>query len=257
MEAAETQSAFDERRYGDFLRDRFPEFWRRFGGVPDFAGKRVIDFGCGRGGMVQRAMEAGAASALGIELDRHYVDFAVSKVASQWGGRASFVCADIRDIAIAPADIIVSVDTMEHVMDLHETLAALVDACKPGGEMFIGFAPLWYSPFGHHRLIASRMPWAHLRNGARPLLDAYRAADGSGPASIRELGFNGAAPADFRAALRGLPVEVVSARRNVASHPVKALAMKAMLVPAIVPALEKFVTIGMYWHLRRTNRACS
>jgi SAM-dependent methyltransferase len=246
-----TDSAFDERRYADFLRDRYPEFWARFGGVPDFTGKRVLDFGCGRGGMVQRAMEDGAASALGIELNQPYVDFANSKVASQWDGRARFLCADIRTIEIEPADIVVSVDTMEHVMDLRETLAAVVDACKPGGELFIGFGPLWHSPFGHHRLMASRLPWAHLPRNNRAFLERLIDDEGNSPGSIRELGFNGATPADFRAALRGLPVEILSARRNVASHPLKALVLKAMLAPALIPALEKYVTVGIYWHLRR------
>ena len=247
----ETRSEFDERRYADFLRDRFPEFWARFGGMPDVAGKRVIDFGCGRGGMVQRMMEAGADSALGIELNRSYVDFADWKVASQWDGRVQFACQDIREMDLEPADIVTSVDVMEHVMDLPETLAAVVNACKPGGELFIGFAPLWHSPFGHHRLMETRIPWAHLPRGNRAFLDRLVDDDGNSPETIRELGFNGATPADFRAALKGLPVEIVSARRNVASHPLKALALKAMLIPSIVPALEKYVTVGIYWHLRR------
>lgn len=247
----ESAAAFDERRYADFLRDRFPEFWARFGGMPDVAGKRVIDFGCGRGGMIQRLMEAGAHSALGFELSESHVEFANRKVASQWDGRAEFRCADIRSTDFEPADILVSSNVMEHVLDLNDTLAAVVDAVKPGGDLFIGFGPLWHSPFGHHRLIASRLPWAHLPRNNRAFLDRLRDEEGHHPESIEQLGFNGATPADFRAALSGLPVEIVSARRNLASSPVKALALKVMLAPAIVPALEKFVTVSLYWHLRR------
>lgn len=244
MQSAPAQLAFDERRYADALRDRYPEFWARFGGMPDFNGKRVIDFGCGRGGMVQIAMEAGAASALGIDINPHTIGFAQTKVAPQWNERARFVCGNILELDVAPADIVVSVDTMEHVMSLPDTLAAMVDLCKPGGDLFIGFSPLWYSPWGHHRLIPSRVPWVHLRGGRHALTNSY----------VREHGMNGAAPADYRAALRGLPVEIVSARRNVASKPFKALALKTMLVPALVPALEKYFTVGLYWHLRRQER---
>lgn len=252
MGAPPPLSEFDERRHREWLDKRYPEFWARFGSVPDFSGKRVIDFGCGRGGMVQRVLEAGAASATGIELDADYLAFAQSKVASQWDGRAQFILGDIRTIAIEPADIVVSCDTMEHVMSLPDTLAAVVNACKPGGDLYIGFSPLWHSPNGHHRLIASKRPWAHLPRGNRAFLDRLRDPLGNTPNSIQQLGFNGATPADFRAALKGLPVEVVSARRNLASSPIKQLAMKALLVPGIiVPALEKYVTIGIYWHLRR------
>jgi SAM-dependent methyltransferase len=248
------QTEFDERRHADFLRDRFPEFWARFGGMPDVAGKRVLDFGCGRGGMVQRLMEAGACSALGIELNQSYIDFANRKVASNWKN-AQFLCADIREISPEPADIVVSTNVMEHVMSLPDTLRAVVDACKPGGELFIGFSPLWHSPYGHHRLIASRIPWAHLPRKNRAFLDRMQDEDGNTPASIQELGFNGLTPADFRAALKDLPVDVISARSNVASSPLKSIAMKALLLPAMMPVLgprlEKFVTVGLYWHLRR------
>ncbi|WP_299193183.1 class I SAM-dependent methyltransferase [uncultured Erythrobacter sp.] len=242
---------FDEQRYAFWHEHRFGEFWARFGGMPDVAGKRMIDFGCGRGGMVQRLMEAGAASALGIELDEDYVDFATRKVASQWDGRAQFVVDDIREMQLEQADIVVSSDTFEHVMSIPDTLRAVVNACKPGGELFIGFSPLWHSPFGHHHLINSRIPWAHLPRSSRAFLERLRDDKGNHPHSIQQLGFNGAVPSEFREALKGLPVEVISARRNLASSPLKALALKALLIPSIIPALEKFVTVGIYWHLRR------
>ena len=248
----ETANAFQERRYAEWLDQRYPEFWRRFGGVPDFTGKRVIDFGCGRGGMVQRVMEAGAASATGIELDPDYLEFANSKVASQWDGRAEFILGDIREMDIEPADIVVSSDTMEHVMSLPDTLGAVVQACKPGGDLYIGFSPLWHSPYGHHRLIAAKRPWAHLPD--EKFLARMKDGQGRSPDSIRQLGFNGATPADFRAALKGLPVEIIGARRNLASSPLKSLAMKALLLPGVLfPPLEKYVTIGIYWHLRRVT----
>jgi len=251
-----TQAEFDERRHADFLRDRFPEFWARFGGMPDVTGKRVLDFGCGRGGMIQRLMEAGASSALGIELNESYIDFAGRKVASEWEN-AEFLRADIRDISPEPADIVVSTNVMEHVMSLPDTLAAVVNACKPGGELYIGFSPLWHSPYGHHHLIASRLPWAHLPRNNRAFLDRMVDEGGNTPGSIQELGFNGATPAQFRAALKGLPVDIISARRNVAGTPVKSAVMKAMLLPSMIPVigprLEKFVTVGLYWHLRRKN----
>lgn len=247
----ETQQQFDERRFRESVEGRYPEYWQRFGGMPEFQGKRVIDFGSGRGGMVQLMMEAGASSALGIEIDPDYVAFAKAKVESRWNGRVKFRLGDIREMEVEPADIIVSIDTMEHVMSLHDTLAAVVGACKPGGELYIGFSPLWHSPYGHHRLIAPKRPWAHLPRNNRAFLDRLRDEHGNTPDSIRQLGFNGATPADFRAALEGLPVEVISSRRNLASSPLKQAAMKALLAASVVPALEKFVTIGIYWHLRR------
>jgi SAM-dependent methyltransferase len=247
------QIAFDERRYLASVNQTLPQFWARFGGLPDVAGKHVLDFGCARGGMVHTLLEAGAKSAAGIDINPNYITFAKAKHAEQWGERAQFVCGDIREETLEPADIITSCNVMEHVMDLPETLAALVNHAKPGGELFIGFSPLWHSPFGHHRLMETRLPWAHLPRNNRAFLDRLIDDEGNSPETILELGFNGATPADFRAAVKGLPIEVISARRNVAATPLKQIAMKAMLIPSIIARLEKYVTIGIYWHLRRTK----
>lgn len=248
-----TTPHFNEQRYTASITQTLPQFWARFGGLPNVTGKHVLDFGCARGGMVHTVLNAGAKSAAGIDINPHYIDFAKAKHGPQWGTRAQFICGDIREETLEPADIITSCNVMEHVMDLPETLAALVNCAKPGGELFIGFSPLWHSPYGHHRLMESRLPWAHLPRNNRAFLDRLIDDDGDSPKTIQELGFNGAAPADFRAALKGLPVEVISARRNVATSPLKQIAMKAMLLPSLIPSLEKYVTIGIYWHLRRTK----
>ena len=246
------QCSFDERRYLASVTQTLPQFWARFGGVPEVSGKHVLDFGCARGGMVHTMLEAGAKSAAGIDINPDYIAFANAKHA-QWGDKAKFICGDIREETLEPADIITSCNVMEHVMDLPETLAALIQRAKASGELFIGFSPLWHSPYGHHRLMESKLPWAHLPRGNRAFLDRLIDDEGNSPANIQELGFNGATPAEFRAALKGLPVEIISARRNVAASPLKQIAMKAMLFPSIIPSLEKYVTIGIYWHLRRTK----
>ena len=257
MDATLSQTPFDERRYTASVTQTLPQFWVRFGGMPDAAGKHVLDFGCARGGMVHTMLEAGAASAAGIDVNPHYIDFAKAKHAEQWGERAQFICGDVREETLEPADIVTSCNVMEHVMDLPEALSALVQKAKPGGELFIGFSPLWHSPFGHHRLIETRLPWAHLPRKNRAFLDRMVDEGGNTPDSIQELGFNGATPTDFRAALKGLPVDIISARRNVAGTPVKSAVMKAMLLPSMLPVigprLEKFVTVGLSWHLRRKN----
>lgn len=244
---------FNRRRYTASLTQTLPQFWARFGGLADVAGKHVLDFGCARGGMVHTMLDAGAKSAAGIDINPDYIEFAKAKHVDQWGSRAQFICGDVREETLEPADIITSCNVMEHVMDLGQTLSALVQCAKPGGELFIGFSPLWHSPFGHHRLMETRIPWGHLPRKNRAFLDRLIDDDGKSPATIQELGFNGATPADFRSSLKGLPVEVLSARRNVATHPLKQIAMKAMLIPSIVPTIEKYVTIGIYWHLRRTK----
>jgi SAM-dependent methyltransferase len=243
---------FHELRYAQRLASGPENFWCRFPRKPDVTGKRVLDFGCSRGAMIERMMQDGAGSAIGFDLNPHTTDFARRKVAARWDGKVEIVCGDIRDLAVEQVDLVVSVDTMEHVMSLPDTLRSLVAACKPGGELFIGFGPLWHSPFGHHRLIPARQPWAHLRRGNRAFLEAFGTGDGVLPyGSIEELGFNGAVPREFRKALAPLPVEVISARRNRSTSFLRTTMLQAMLIPAMLPGLEKFMVSSIYWHLRK------
>ena len=251
LKALKQRETFNDAKFDAWLaKGGFEEFWGRLGGLPDVAGKDILDFGCGRGAMAQRLMEAGARSVWGIDLNPVTVHYATRKVAEKWDGRVTFVCGDIRTIDAPKADIVVSSDTMEHVMSLPDTLRAVVETCRPGGDIYIGFSPLWHSPFGHHKLIASKVPWIHLKRGNQEFLDRLRKERGSAPATIQQRGFNGATPADFRAALKSAPVEIVSARRNVSTSPLKHAAMQALLLAGMVRPLEKYVTIGLYWHLR-------
>ena len=67
-------------------------FWRRFGGQIDVSGKRVLDFGCGTGGMVHRLMMAGARSAVGIDLSRRATDYARERLGADWGDAVEIIC---------------------------------------------------------------------------------------------------------------------------------------------------------------------
>ena len=254
LKAFKAREDFNDKHFHAWLdQGRFEEFWGRHGGLPDVAGKSVLDFGSGRGAMAQRLMEMGAASVVGIDINPITVHYANRKVAERWDGRVQFVCGDIRNVDLAKVDMVVSCDTMEHVISVPDTLRAVVAACKPGGDLYIGFSPLWHSPFGHHKLIGSKIPWIHLRRGNQEFLDRLRAERGFAPETIQERGFNGATPADFRAALEAVPAQIVSARRNCSTSFLKSALMKAMLLAACVPALEKYGTIGLYWHLKRTK----
>lgn len=227
------------------------DFWRRIGGVPDLKGKRVLDFGCNRGGSVHRALQEGAASVTGIDVSEAATVFARERLQPQWGERVEILCGNLADMDLDPFDIVFSVNTMEHVENPAKALDAIVSVCKPGAEMFFGFSPLWYSPYGHHHYPQTKVPWLHVLRGDRIVLDALEAHTGSRPASVKEAGFNCATPRDFRNALKAQPVQVISSRRNVGRTAMRTRISQALLPLGIIPALEKYVTVGMFWHLRK------
>lgn len=243
----------------EFDRHRFvsaPDFWRRYGGVPDVRGKRVFDFGSGAGGMLHLLMEAGAASAVGVDLDVGASDYARERLSQEWGAdKIEIYCQDLREVEFAPADLVVSQNTMEHVWPLKETLDAVVDKATPGGDIYIGYAPLWYSPFGHHQHPKTSIPWLHLLRGDQLVLDAMEQDLDIRYKTVKEAGFNCCTPADFRAAFAAQPADIVELRRNPGSGGWKTIVSQMLLLPGVVPPLEKYCTTGMYWHLRRHQAA--
>lgn len=227
------------------------DFWRRFGGQPDVRGKRVLDFGSATGGMIHRLMEAGAASAVGVDLDFGSSQYARKRLAEEWGDRVEIVCEDVRGIQVEPVDLIVSQNTMEHVSPLKEILSAVVQTCKPGGQMYFGFTPLWHSPFGHHHNPRTKIPWLHLLRGDQIVLDALEQKLGRKYSSIAEAGFNQVTAAQFREAFASLPADVVDLRRNPGPGGWRSFVSQLGLLPAKIPPLEKYFTTGMYWHLQK------
>ncbi len=228
-----------------------PDFWRRFGGQPDVKGKRVFDFGSGSGGMIHRLMEAGASSAVGVDLDLGASQYAKKRLAQEWGDKVEIYSEDIRTVDFAPVDLIVSQNTMEHVSPLDEVLDAVVQTAAPGAELYFGYAPLWYSPYGHHHCPPTKIPWLHLMKGDQIVLDHMFERFGRRYPTVKAAGFNCKTPTDFRRAFGNQPLELLSLRRNPGSGGLRSVVNRLGLLPANIAALEKYFTTGMYWHLRK------
>ncbi|MFZ4690738.1 MAG: class I SAM-dependent methyltransferase [Polymorphobacter sp.] len=226
------------------------EYWRRFGGVPALAGKRVLDFGCGTGGMVQRLLDNNASEVVGVDISDYAVAFGREKLAP-FGSRVQMIAGDIRGLEIGQFDVIVSQNTLEHVMPLEEVVRAVVDRAKPGGDIYFGFSPLWYSPFGHHGYPQTRLPWRHLLFGDKSVLDSMAAVSGTRYTDIFDAGFNKVTPDEFEAMFHKLPVEIVSLRKNVVSGGWKQRVASLLNPIAQLPILRKYMTVSMYAHLRK------
>ena len=226
-------------------------FWRRFGGRPDVSGQRVLDFGSSTGGMLQNLLAAGAREVVGIDISTKAIDYSRSRLKPEWGDRVDIRLGDIRSEDIAPVDVIVSQNTLEHVMPLQDSLKALVDKCKKGGDIYLGFSPLWYSPFGNHQYPPGKLPWRHLWQGDDLVLNAMRRIAGLDYSTIHDAGFNKATPKDFFRTFRSLPVEVVSLKTNVTEGRLKQAAMGVASLLSKLPLMERFLTIGIYAHFRR------
>ncbi|RFZ52423.1 Ubiquinone biosynthesis O-methyltransferase [Mycobacterium marinum] len=199
-----TESEEYARQYFDEQAESNKEYWRRFGVVPDWAGKRVLDVGCGHGALSIDIAQAGA-SVLGVDLDEGRVAFANRNLAQRFpelADRVRFRAVDVRSLPVdEPFDVIVSKDTFEHVADVASLLRALGERLtRPGGRIYAGFSPLYYSPFGDHGRTGLKVPWAHAILPKRLVFAAAARKYGHPVGSLLDIGLNGNTPDQFRAA---------------------------------------------------------
>jgi SAM-dependent methyltransferase len=114
----------------------------------DLRGLRVLEIGCGRGAFARYLAEAGA--------DVVAADFspsAVALTAQLLDGRGEARVADITDIPFPDAsfDLVVSLETLEHVPDPSKGLRELVRVTRPGGRLIVT-TPNYLSFVGLYRI---------------------------------------------------------------------------------------------------------
>jgi 2-polyprenyl-3-methyl-5-hydroxy-6-metoxy-1,4-benzoquinol methylase len=135
-----------------------PEFWRRFGERPNVAGKSVLDLGCGHGALALEMARDGA-HVIGLDPDETRVRWGSEHIARlSLDGSVELRVTPIESLDEPPFDLIVSKDTFEHIANVDEVLRAIRRLLKPSGQLWIGFSPLYYSPWGDHGRTGMRAP---------------------------------------------------------------------------------------------------
>jgi SAM-dependent methyltransferase len=216
-------------------------------------GLSVLDFGCGHGALATQAAELGA-DVLGIDINPDRIAFAArhaARTSLHLASRLAFRCCAVESVPGANRfDAIISKDTFEHVAEIDSVLLAFRRLLKPDGRLYLGFSPLWFSPFGDHGFLTKRrIPWLHLALGERRFLVAHNAHTGRPDGSIEQAGFNRLTPQDFRAAFARHGFVPERARINPGSM-LKRLAFLPLNLARCIPPLEPAATVGMYLTLR-------
>ena len=156
--------------------------------------KRVLDIGCGEGGVLIPFLERGCR-VTGIELDEtksgHARELLGSYIAA---GQAEVVNQDIYEERALETyrdafDLIILKDVIEHIPDQERFMPYLKQFLKPGGHVFLGFPP-WYMPHGGHQQVCanrflSMLPYFHLL--PNPMYKAVLKMGGEGEHVINDL----------------------------------------------------------------------
>lgn len=128
---------------------------------PHCNGKKIIDIGCGEGGVLA-AFEREGYQCTGIESSETRVEFARANSKAT----IRFLHGDIQDFSSEETyDIVLMLDVIEHLRDKLAALKNLKAMKSEGGIIVIAFPP-FRSPFGGHqqvmRSFLKYVPYVHL-----------------------------------------------------------------------------------------------
>jgi SAM-dependent methyltransferase len=184
----------------------------------DVEGKTVLDFGCGDGLEAIELARLGAGRVYGVDTNPGCVHIA------RWHAEQAHVSHAVEFSTDAPpdlADLVISLDTFEHVSEPAAILCSLHQMLKPGGALVASFGPPWYHPFGGH--LFSVFPWAHLIFSETALIKWREDLREDRPATFAEAGLNRMTVARFarlidESAFTVEALEVVPIRRLARVH---------------------------------------
>lgn len=114
--------------------------------LPPFAGRRVLDLGCGFGWFCRWAREAGAASVEGVDVSARMLARAQAETADP---AISYRRADLESFEPAPGafDLVYSSLAFHYLADLERLLAATHRALAPGGRLVFSVEhPIFTAP---------------------------------------------------------------------------------------------------------------
>ena len=231
-------------------------FWRRMGSRPDFTDKYVLEIGSGLVALSVSIAQQGARRVLGLDVWAPRVATAVDLVATHYPELScvAFAATPSTEFAgEAQFDIVVSQNTFEHVRDVAAVLASIRRLLRPGGKAYIGFSPLYHSPFGDHSELRARikLPWLHLIAGRKRVIAAFNRANDMNVETLVACGYNGCTPRQFDHAFATCGLDIKSRRVNPTEGGLKNLAMVAFRGLARLPGLEPYFTVGLYFVLQK------
>lgn len=211
----------------------------------DPRGKSVLDVGCGYGGVLAEMTESsGAGPSVGIDLDWEMIHAAKARFPSSsvrfetddffnYGGGGNF-------------DLLLMRDVLEHIVEPERALVKASTLLKPGGWIYLSYAP-FYSPYGGHQHngagLFSRIPWLQFLPAAafRRLLklpgNSYKSGDGLA-ADMDTVLRTRLSLGRFRKILGRLPFTVAASRRYLVRPDYR---LKFGLRPLACPPLPTFL----------------
>jgi len=169
-------------------------FFPRFPSRPDFNGKIILEFGCGRGAFSFDIANENPKKIVAIDTNSEYIKFAKKSLEtnfSQHKNKISFICEDINKWqSDYKFDYIITKEAFEHTHNLPKVLNSMYELLNPKGKIFAGFGPLYNFFNGDHGYTKAILPWFHLILPRNFLIKNINKSRNNKINSIEQLGLN-------------------------------------------------------------------
>lgn len=142
-------------------KDKYEEImflFNKCNGLIDFSGKIVLDLGCSEG-IKTRYLAERCKFCIGVDIDAKSIGQAKkSKLDNMEFKIGSHDSIPLNDGSV---DIIMCIDTWEHILDPQRILDEFHRVLSTAGLVFLYFAP-WFYPTGGHVQPHIHLPWCHV-----------------------------------------------------------------------------------------------
>ncbi len=241
----------EDQEYFNFEKTKEnPIFLQRFSNVV-FKDLKVLDLGCGHGALSIDIAQNGAARVVGIDIDKHRIDFAMNNLTCNYKelvSKVKFINTDLANHKENDYDIIISKDSFEHIISLDLLMADIRKKLRTGGRLITGFGPLYNSPWGDHKRLKVRIPWMHAILPKSFLVNRFNKKYNRSINSIYELGLNGLSLKEYNDIFyHAEGFKVIDFRMNV-SYKVFG---KIFNLISYIPGLKEYFTFNLYCILER------
>jgi len=128
----------------------------------DLNGKRVLDFGCGMGGMTLWMAKHYQCRITGIDIDSHHIEIANMLAKKHSMEEVDFILRNVVEDPIEESfDYIFLNDVAEHIRPdyLIPIFTQLRKQLKKGGVIFVSYPP-WEGPYASHLNRIIPIPWS-------------------------------------------------------------------------------------------------
>ncbi len=229
-----------------------PIFFDRFSEI-QFNDLKILDLGCGHGALSIDLVFKGAYEVMGIDLNEELISFANENLENNYPDliqKITFKAVDLKDLDNDYFDMIISMASFEHIIDLDILLIEMKKKLKMGGRIITGFGPLYNSPWGDHNRLKHKLPWSHIILGQQYFIKRLNKSRKKKVNNIFDLGLNGYSLKKYKHVFNNTEgLTIVDFRTNQSSK----TAMKIFDLFTFLPFLREYFTYNIYSVLQRSS----